>query len=195
MSFNTIAENQRRNLFGDQAEVWLFGYGSLIYLVDFPYLEARPASIRGWSRRFWQGSHDHRGTAENPGRVVTLIEEHGAICGGLAYRVAAAVFRQLDEREKNGYLRVATEMTFADGGSASGVTYLATADNEAYLGAASELEIARHICRCTGPSGSNSDYLLELAVALRELGLQDEHVFAIEAHIHDIQTSEATRNT
>jgi glutathione-specific gamma-glutamylcyclotransferase len=186
MSHNTIEANRNRNLFGDQDEVWLFGYGSLIYLVDFPYLEARPASIRGWSRRFWQGSHDHRGTPENPGRVVTLIEEADAICGGMAFRVEVAVFEQLDEREKNGYLRVATEMTFDDASSATGVTYLASADNEAYLGEASELEIARHICRSSGPSGANSDYLLDLAVALRELGQQDDHVFAIEDHIREI---------
>jgi len=187
MSSNTIEENRSRNLFGDQQQVWLFGYGSLIYLVDFPYLESKAASIEGWSRRFWQGSHDHRGSVENPGRVVTLIEQPGAICGGLAFRVEASVFTQLDEREKNGYLRVATELTFADGSTASGLTYLASPDNEAYLGEASEHEIAQHICRCAGPSGSNCDYLLDLAVALRELGLHDDHVFEIEAHIHNIQ--------
>ena len=184
---NTIEENKNRNLLGDQDEIWLFGYGSLIYLVDFPYLESRPASIEGWSRRFWQGSHDHRGTVENPGRVVTLIERPGEICGGMAFRVEAPVFAQLDEREKNGYLRVAAEMTFDDGSTATGLTYLAAADNEAYLGEASEYEIARHICGAQGPSGTNSDYLLELAVALRELGLQDNHVFEIESHIHEIK--------
>jgi len=187
MSMNTIEENRNRNLLGDQQEIWLFGYGSLIYLVDFPYLESRPASIEGWSRRFWQGSHDHRGTVENPGRVVTLIEQPGEICGGLAFRVEAPVFEQLDEREKNGYLRVAAEMTFDDGSSAIGLTYLASADNEAYLGEASEYEIAQHICGARGPSGTNIDYLLELAVALRELNLQDDHVFKIERHILQIQ--------
>ena len=187
MSFNTIEENRSRNLLGDQDEIWLFGYGSLIYLVDFPYLESRPASIEGWSRRFWQGSHDHRGTVEHPGRVVTLIEQPGEICGGRAFRVEAPVFVQLDEREKNGYLRVATELTFADGSTATGLTYLASADNEAYLGEASEYEIARHICGAQGPSGTNSDYLLELAVALRELGLQDDHVLEIERHILEIE--------
>ena len=187
MSHNTVAENRRRNLFGDQHEAWLFGYGSLIYLVDFPYLEMRPASISGWSRRFWQGSHDHRGTPQSPGRVVTLIEEAGAVCGGMAFRVEIPVFEQLDEREKNGYLRVATEMTFDDGSSATGVTYLATPDNEAWLGEASERDIAAHICRSSGPSGDNASYLLELAQSLRELGYHDEHVFAIERHIHAIQ--------
>lgn len=186
MSSNTFEENQRQCQLDEDDQVWLFGYGSLIYLVDFPYIESRPASIRGWSRRFWQGSHDHRGTLDNPGRVVTLIDEEDAICGGLAYLVEAPVFQQLDQREKNGYLRVCAEMTFDDGTHATGLTYLATADNEAWLGEASEYEIARHICAASGPSGSNSDYLLELAVALRELGLHDRHVFEIESHIRKI---------
>jgi len=183
VSHNTVAENQRRHRLDDDEQRWLFGYGSLIYLVDFPYLESRPASIRGWSRRFWQGSHDHRGTAHNPGRVVTLIEDPGAVCGGLAYLIEEPVFRQLDEREKNGYLRVATEMTFADGSQANGLTYIAAPANEAYLGAASESEIARHILAAAGPSGPNDEYLLQLAEALRRLGLHDQHVFDIESHI------------
>ena len=187
MSKNTISENQRRHRFDDDERIWLFGYGSLIYLVDFPYLESKPASIRGWSRRFWQGSHDHRGTEANPGRVVTLIEDADVICGGVAYLVEATVFKQLDVREKNGYLRVTTEMTFDDGSHAAGLTYIATPENEAYLGAASEYEIAQHICNAQGPSGSNIDYLLELAQALRELGLYDQHVFEIETHIATIQ--------
>lgn len=186
MSMNTFDENQRRHRLADDQRVWLFGYGSLIYLVDFPYLESRPASIRGWSRRFWQGSHDHRGTEEHPGRVVTLIEEAGAVCGGLAFLVEAAVFRQLDEREKNGYLRLAAEMTFEDGSTATALTYIATPDNAAWLGEASEYQIARHIHGATGPSGSNRDYLLELAGALRELGQHDRHVFEIESHIREL---------
>ena len=186
MSTNTFAENQRRCQLAENEQVWLFGYGSLIYLVDFPYLEARTATIRGWSRRFWQGSHDHRGTEANPGRVVTLIEEANAVCGGVAYLVEAAVFEQLDHREKNGYLRVSMEMTFADGGHATGLTYIATADNEAWLGQASEVEIARHILGASGPSGPNDEYLLELARALRQLEFDDPHVFEIESHIRQL---------
>ena len=183
MSTNTYAENQRRCSLNADDQVWLFGYGSLIYLVDFPFLESRPASIRDWSRRFWQGSHDHRGTLQNPGRVVTLIEDTGAVCGGIAYLVEGAVFRQLDVREQNGYLRVSTEMTFDDGSRTSGLTYIATPDNAAYLGAASEYDIALQISRSAGPSGPNDEYLLDLAQALRELGQHDQHVFDIESHL------------
>ena len=51
MSTDTIAVNQRMHDFDGQARVWLFGYGSLIWKADFPFIERRPARIRDWSRR------------------------------------------------------------------------------------------------------------------------------------------------
>ena len=182
MTANTIAINQLMDKFDGHHSVWLFGYGSLIYKADFPYLQRRPASIAGWTRRFWQGSHDHRGTPEAPGRVVTLIGEAGAICHGMAYLITPEVFAHLDHREKNGYLRLAIPITFEDG-EVEGLVYIATPDNIAFLGAASEQEIAAHIARSAGPSGPNSDYLNHLASALRELGRHDQHVFDIERHL------------
>lgn len=179
MSQNTIAENKKRHDLSGHSEVWLFGYGSLIYKVDFPYLERAPASIEGWSRRFWQGSHDHRGTPEAPGRVLTLIETPGETCTGMAYKVSPHVFEHLDHREKNGYLRFTTPMTFADGSQQEGLVYIATADNEAYLGEAPETDIAQHIARSSGPSGPNSEYLVKLQLALEKLEVSDPHIKAI----------------
>jgi len=183
MSFDTTELNKTRHDLNGRADVWLFGYGSLIFKADFPFLERRPASIEGWARRFWQGSHDHRGTPERPGRVLTLVESPGTVCAGMAYRVAPSVFEHLDVREKNGYLRFATPMTFADGGHEEGLVYIATEDNAAFLGPAPEDEIARHIHGSHGPSGANRDYLLHLAEALRELGADDEHVFGLERRL------------
>ena len=199
MTADTIAINQMMDQFDGHHSVWLFGYGSLIYKADFPYLQRRPASIANWTRRFWQGSHDHRGTPEAPGRVVTIIEEAGAICHGMAYLVTPEVFSHLDHREKNGYLRLATTITFDDAlddgdndDSVVGLVYIATPDNTAFLGEASEQEIARHIARSAGPSGPNSDYLNHLAHALRELGRHDQHVFEIERHLAALNTPPST---
>ena len=115
--------------------------------------------------------------------MLTLVESPGTVCAGMAYRVAPAVFDHLDVREKNGYLRFATPMTFADGGHEEGLVYIANEDNAAFLGPAPEDEIARHIHASHGPSGANRDYLLHLAEALRELGAEDEHVFGLERRL------------
>ncbi|MFP5391625.1 MAG: gamma-glutamylcyclotransferase [Gammaproteobacteria bacterium] len=183
MSHNTIAINQRMNRFDGHHSVWLFGYGSLIFKADFPYIERRPATITGWVRRFWQGSHDHRGTEHAPGRVATLVAQDGATCAGMAYLITPEEFLHLDHREKNGYLRIVTAITFDDGSSVEGLVYIAAEDNAAFLGEASEEDIARQIARSSGPSGPNRDYLLGLAHALRELGHDDPHVFAIESFL------------
>lgn len=183
MPADTIATNKLMDRFDGHHSVWLFGYGSLIFKADFSFIERRPASISGWTRRLWQGSHDHRGTEQAPGRVATLIAQAGATCEGMAYLITPQVFDHLDYREKNGYLRVVTEIAFEDGGSAEGLVYIATEENAAFLGPASELEIARQIAASVGPSGRNSDYLIELAQALRTLEKNDPHVFAIEQHL------------
>jgi cation transport protein ChaC len=103
---------------------WVFGYGSLIWKQDFPYLESRPGRITGWARRFWQGSHDHRGLEHDPGRVVTLVATPGEHCYGRAFLVEPEVFEHLDHREKNGYERIAVEITFESGG-VNGIVYRA----------------------------------------------------------------------
>ena len=158
---------------------WVFGYGSLIYKVDFPYLQRAEGRIQGWERRFWQGSHDHRGTPSSPGRVVTLIKSPSAVCLGVAYLVEPDVFEHLDHREKNGYQRYPVNIVLAEQ-EVQGLVYVAREDNHAYLGPASLEDVASHIARSHGPSGSNTDYLLQLANALRELGEDDAHVHALE---------------
>ncbi len=165
--------------------LWVFGYGSLIWRPDFAFIDAQPAKLPGYSRRFWQGSHDHRGVPERPGRVVTLIEDVAANCHGMAYLIEAEIvestFEQLDYREKNGYERLVTDLHLVSGTRVPGLVYIAAPGNFAYLGEAPLDEIARQIFEAEGPSGRNIEYLHELAQALRRLEAHDEHVFALES--------------
>lgn len=180
MVFDTQAINKQRQNLADFDEIWVFGYGSLIYKVDFDYIECQNAHILDYERRFWQGSHDHRGTPENPGRVLTLHSIKGARCFGRAFKVEHQVFEHLDHREKNGYLRHQMTIRLTDNRDVQGLVYIASPDNAAYLGESSLQEIAWHIHNSAGPSGENRDYVYQLADALRDLDEVDEHVFSIE---------------
>lgn len=172
-------------------DVWVFGYGSLVWRPDIPFVDDRPAVIAGWMRRFWQGSTDHRGVPGAPGRVVTLVETPGARCWGRAFQVSAAdrdaVMAKLDYREKGGYSLVEVALNFPAGGgggsapSADGLVYIALPGNPNYLGPADMADIAAQVRVSRGPSGPNPEYVLNLAHALREMEAEDDHVFELEA--------------
>lgn len=160
--------------------MWLFGYGSLIFRPSFAYEERREAWLRDWGRRFWQGSTDHRGVPEAPGRVVTLVPEPGARCWGVAYRIAPErveeVLTHLDFREQGGYARHMLRLETRELPIPEALVYVAGPTNPHYLGPASLEEIAQVVRTAHGPSGSNRDYVQRLAEALAQAGEQDAHV-------------------
>ncbi|AKT41443.1 gamma-glutamylcyclotransferase [Chondromyces crocatus] len=163
-------------------EIWIFGYGSLVWRPAFPFQRQHPGYIVGWARRFWQGSTDHRGVPGAPGRVVTLVESPGHRCWGMAYEVAhhqlAEVLDILDFREQGGYVRhdLPLYLSGDEQRPRSATVYVAAADNPSYLGPASLPDIAHQIRASRGPSGPNIDYVLRLAEALSAMQAEDEHV-------------------
>jgi cation transport regulator ChaC len=170
--------------------IWIFGYGSLIWRPDFEFAERRTGFVRDWVRRFWQASTDHRGVPSQPGRVVTLVREPGARCFGTAYRLCEedqeAVLERLDHRERGGFIRERLPVHLGGASvsashSISALVYVATESNPNYLGPAPLEAIARQVLASQGPSGPNLEYVLELADALRSMGAEDDHVFALEA--------------
>lgn len=189
-----LAEGEARS---GQSDIWLFGYGSLIWRPDFPYSKKSVAIVDGWVRRFWQGSHDHRGVPEAPGRVVTLLPDTDQQCAGMAFQIehkdAQEIFTALDYREKNGYERqYAPCLLVEENRTVECMFYIATTSNTAFLGPAPAADMAAHINTSVGPSGSNRDYLLQLAAALRKLDLHDEHVFELEREVLALDQSNHT---
>ncbi|MEM9743171.1 MAG: gamma-glutamylcyclotransferase [Pseudomonadota bacterium] len=173
---------------------WVFAYASLIWKQDFPVIESHRARLRGWQRRLWQGSHDHRGTPDAPGRVVTLVPAADAVCDGLALRIDDSVFEHLDYREKNGYVRRRLTLTLdggtdegSDEGTLDATAYVGDAGNFAWLGAAPLDEIATQVAVSSGPSGSNREYVLELDRALARFGVVDDHIRAVADRLRRLE--------
>ena len=162
---------------------WIFGYGSLIWRPAFAFDLRRKAAVRGWRRRFWQASPDHRGVPAAPGRVVTLIPDPDAVCWGVAFRADpqrwSAIVSELDQREQNGYAQATVEIVFENGARAAALTYIASAGNPSFIGPAPLADMARQIQYARGPSGSNREYLERLAAQLRLLNIHDEEVHAL----------------
>jgi cation transport protein ChaC len=166
----------------------------------FNFVSCRRAVVKGFLRRFWNKSGDHRGTPDANGLVVSLIDaqdlrghsHENDMVTGLVYEIEENslddILRDLDIREKYGYIRGVTSAFCADSGSHLGECFVYTAcfdpSIDVFLrpadgvdNSASELEFIASVIRfASGPSGSNFDYLKNLRKALDSHGFVDSHV-------------------
>lgn len=166
--------------------LWLFAYGSLIFRPGIAFAEERRGFVEGYARRLWQASSDHRGVPGAEGRVVTLVEAMGVRCSGVLYRVPEPererTLAELDRREQGGYERIWLSARFddaAEGEAVRALSYVAPPSNPGYLGDASLAAIVAQVRHARGPSGTNFDYVVSLARALRGLGVEDDHVLEV----------------
>ncbi|XP_068195114.1 glutathione-specific gamma-glutamylcyclotransferase 1-like [Antennarius striatus] len=170
--------------------LWIFGYGSLVWRPDFVYKSSKVGFIMGYKRRFWHGDDFHRGNKTRPGRVVTLVDDPETCTWGVAYEVSKSQvessLQSLHKREVElGGYRMKTVNFFPKDGKSPllALVYIATSDNPSYLGPASDRDIAAQIAICRGNNGANIEYLLRLAEFMRLCcpEVEDEHLFSIEA--------------
>ncbi len=176
--------------------VWIFAYGSLIWRPGFAYERRVRGFIAGYERRFWQGSTDHRGTPERPGRVVTLVPTPGARCFGVAYELvgehAEAICHELDARESGGYQRLNVDFMPERRSDPKQrvMAYYADERNPHFLGDAPLSQIASQVLHASGRSGHNVEYVLRLAESLDELGTPDPHVFDLANLLSDPEAAD-----
>ena len=173
------------------ASQWVFGYGSLIWRPGFLFADKRLATVTGYSRRFCQASHDHRGTPDAPGRVATLASVPNSLCQGVAFRIEECVdeiLDLLDVREQDGYERQLLTLTFEDGSTEDGITWIAAEGNPSWREGESLSEVAQVIAQREGPSGSNRDYLFELHRALLDANITDTYIENLYGKVRSLST-------
>ncbi|KRE09970.1 gamma-glutamyl cyclotransferase [Bosea sp. Root381] len=159
------------------SELWVFGYGSLIWRPGFDFEESVAGRLHGYHRSLCIFSHVHRGTPDRPGLVLGL--DRGGVCRGLAFRVAAeraqetVAYLRAREQATSVYVERQMPVRLEDGRSIRALVYVADRKHLQYAGRlprAKQLELVRH---GRGSSGVNPDYVLLTDEHLRKMGIFD----------------------
>jgi len=170
-----------------RGDLWIFGYGSLMWDPCFSHVESRPALIYGYHRELCIYSSRWRGTPQRPGLVLGL--DRGGACRGVAFRIAAAqVARSLeslwDREMRRGVYHPRLLHARLPGRTARVLAFVANPLHPGYAGTLPTERTAELIANCHGDRGPNVDYLARTLKHLTNLGVRDHHLLRVMAAVH-----------
>ena len=183
--FKMLSEHERQSTLDktlaawDGGDIWLFGYGSLIWNPAFHYVERRLGRIHGYHRQFCLWTPAGRGSPDFPGLMLAL--EHGGSCQGIAFRIAAdQVCEELDivwRREMiAGSYRPVWTTVHAAPSPVKAIAFVMDRTNHRYAGRLPDDQIVDTIAHAHGPIGRCADYLFSTVEHLAELGIDDHRL-------------------
>lgn len=162
-------------------DVWVFGYGSLMWRPGFDFAQATRARLHGYRRGFCIYSVHYRGSCRRPGLVLGL--ERGGVCEGIAFRIAAkdaaAALAYIRGREQvSGVYRekfVRLDL-IGEARTVTALTFVAEKRHPSFVRSLSLARQARVIRGAFGSSGANLDYLVNTMQHLTELNIRDRQL-------------------
>ncbi|MDH3739795.1 MAG: gamma-glutamylcyclotransferase [Alphaproteobacteria bacterium] len=175
-----------------QDDVWVFGYGSLIWNPAFHYDEKRRGRIYGYHRAYCIWSHLGRGTPDNPGLMLAL--DRGGSCCGAAFRIAPDKLEEelsiLWSREMamNSYIP-AWVTVHTEQGPVSGLTFTIDRNHTRYVGRLPPDIIAGHLATAEGYLGTSAEYLQNVVAGLAELGIRDAKLLDVHRRVTKLQVA------
>lgn len=168
-----------RAQWGGEADLWLFGYASLIWRPDFHAVERRLATVHGYHRALRMRSRVNRGTPERPGLVFALMR--GGSCRGVVYRIAkheaAEVLERLWAREMPTgvydprWLPCRTEL-----GLVHALAFTLSHRSPNYTGRLDDAELLEILRHARGRYGTTLEYLMCTAQCLADHGIRDQEI-------------------
>jgi glutathione-specific gamma-glutamylcyclotransferase len=173
-----------------KGDLWIFGYGSLMWDPGFPHVDWAPALVYGYHRELCIYSSRWRGTPERPGLVLGL--DRGGACRGIAFRIAAPdVSTSLDalwEREmRRGVYHPRLLRARLPGRTAKVLAFVANPLHPGYAGTLPTERTAELIASCCGDRGPNIDYVVRTLEHLAELGVRDHHLMRVMVAVRALQ--------
>ena len=179
-------------------ELWVFGYGSLMWRPGFDFIERVDAKLIGAHRALCVYSFVHRGTPERPGLVLGL--DRGGACRGLAFRVAAR-----KRAETVAYLRAREQVTMVyrefvravhlkttPERVVPAVCYMVDRSHPQYAGRLA-LDQQLHLVRQGhGQSGHNRDYVIETVSAMEAMGYRESELHLLAQRLKGVHEARPT---
>ncbi|MEO1703079.1 MAG: gamma-glutamylcyclotransferase [Pseudomonadota bacterium] len=171
----------------DMPELWVFGYASLMWRPDFPFVNRMRATLYGYHRALCITSYEHRGTKQRPGLVMGL--DRGGSCVGIAFQVAEcdrqATMDYLREREliTHVYKEQVGTVRLQNGEKRPAITYVADRGHIQYAGKMDVNTAVTRVNGAVGKAGPNEDYVLNTAAHIRELGIKDHWMEDLERRL------------
>jgi cation transport protein ChaC len=174
-----------------KGDLWVFGYGSLMWRPGFPFIAQVPARLIGEHRALCVYSFVHRGTPEKPGLVLGL--DRGGACRGVAFRVAEKhrddTIAYLREREQvtSVYREVMRSVWLENEPRqrVSALAYVVDRGHVQYAGRLSLAEQLRHVQQGHGQSGANREYVISTVKAIEAEGFRDAPLHQLALMLHD----------
>lgn len=173
----------------DDGDLWVFGYGSLIWNPMLDFAEQQRATLHGWHRSFCLRMIAGRASIDTPGRMLAL--QPGGETHGVAFKVSQEVATDellclwIREMPTGAYRPLWIPVQLAEGGEVNALVFVAEPDHPLFEADARIETIAGHVGQAQGPMGSNVDYVHRLCCALSESGITDEYIGALSAELMD----------
>ena len=166
--------------------IWVFAFGSLIWNPAFHFVERRTARIHGFHRQFCLWARAGRGSPQRPGLMLSL--ESGGSCTGVAYRLAGrAAATELDVLWRREMFTMAYRPVWTTARTSRGpepvIAFSANREHERYAPGLKDAVVARYLATGAGPMGRCCDYLFDTVAHLRQLGIRDRRLEALEAKV------------
>ena len=164
-----------------KGELWVFGYGSLMWSPCFAYREKAPARIHGYHRALCILSTRYRGTRLKPGLVMGLCR--GGSCWGMAFRIAPSQigralarlwYREMPRRVYEP--RMVQARLQRSRRVVRALAFVADPSHPAYV---RELDLhgrARLVAQGIGQRGPCVDYIQNTLEHMHEVGVRDPHL-------------------
>ena len=157
--------------------LWVFGYGSLMWDPGFPYAESKCGKLYGYHRSLCLRSVRYRGTDANPGLVFGL--DRGGSCTGMCFRLNVEeqqdVADYLQDREmlNNAYDPHIRTVNLTDGRQVDAIVLVVRRQHPSYVKNLNANEIAGIVANASGQRGANLDYVIATLKVLDSFGISD----------------------